>query len=241
MADLTRILKPNPFADDDGSITAELAAAYAQPEHARVEAIVAALGRVIVPVLPHAHPGMTGGGLAPHEPAPTDPLECRDEDLVRVDFPGGRRALAIFSSAGALREWNDRARPVPVEVSKVAATALQRADGVLVLDPGKKQTWLGRSATAALATSTPWVAPWDDPLIVRRITLGIDGYLPGLEKIGIQPGANGAAVVVLYLIPPVDRDKVVTIANRVAAAMASDEYVKSRLDVVEIRPFYAGA
>ncbi|WIM07138.1 SseB family protein [Trueperella bernardiae] len=241
MADLRRILSPNPFADDDGSITPELAAAYAEPEHARVAAIVAALGRVIVPVLPHAHPGRDGAGIAAHAPAPTDPLECPDEDLVRVEFPGGRQALPIFSSASALRAWNDEARPVPVEVAKVASAALERADGVLVLDPGKDQTWLGRSATAALASNTPWVAPWDDPEIPRRITLGIDGYLPGLEKIGVQPGQNGSAVVVLYLIPPVDRDKVVNIAHTVAAAMGSDPYVKSRLDVVEIRPFFAGA
>lgn len=246
MVDLNRILSPNPYADDDGSITPELAAAYGEPELVRVTAIVAALRRVIVPVVPHPHPerdskGRGAEAIAADEPDDADLLECPDEDLVRVEFPGGRHGLPIFSSVKTLRTWNSQARPVPVDVSKVASAALQRADGVLVLDPGPEQTWLGRSATAALASNTPWVAPWDDPQIVERIASGIEGDMPGLERISISPGRNGSAVVVLSLAAALDRNDATNIAHTVSAIIGADEYVKSRLDVVEIRPFVSVA
>lgn len=240
-----RLFAPNPFSNDDGRITPELAAAYADPEHLRTESIVNALGRVLMPVLPHAHPGRDEDGhIGDHVSRDNkqDPLACPDDELVTVDFPGGRKAFPIFSSVDALVAWNAQARPVPIDITRVASAALQRGDGVLTLDEGSTNvTWLGRSAVAALATDTDWTGPWDDPAIVERITHGFDGYLPGLEKIGIQPGPNGTAVVVLFLIPPADRENVMNIAQTVSAVMATDEYVKARLDVVEIRPFYAGA
>lgn len=240
-----RLFAPNPFSGDDGRITDELAAAFADPEHLRTESIVNALGRVLMPVLPHAHPGrVEDGGVAGHisRENKQDPLACPDDELVTVEFPGERKSFPIFSSVDALVTWNPEARPVPIDIKRVAGAALQRGDGVLTLDDGSKNmTWLGRSAVAALASSTEWLGPWDDPQIVERITHGFDGYVPGLERIGIQPGPNGTAVVVLYLIPPANRENVLNIAHTVSAVIATDEYVKARLDVVEIRPFYAGA
>ncbi|QTG74712.1 SseB family protein [Trueperella pecoris] len=241
--DFNRLLNPQPFAGDLGDITDELAAAYAEPNRRRTVAIVEALGRVLVPVLPHAHPGRDGAGVAGHEgrSGKTDPLECPDEDLVRVAFPGGKQALPIFSSARALAEWNPTARPVPLEVSKVASAALQRGQGVMVLDPDSEQTtWLGRSATAALASGTAWTAPWEDPSIASRILAGVDGELPGLAGLCLEPGRAGAAVVVVELTEQVDREQAANIAHTLMAVMGSDPYVKARLDVVELRPRQVG-
>lgn len=234
------LFRENPFSDDDGSITPQLAAALGEPEHLRTEAIVGALGRVLIPVLPHAMPaaGVEQDGLIADADAPT----CPDDGLIRVDFPGGRQAFPIFSSVQAVQNWNPEARPVPIDVARMAAVALTRGPGLLTLDPGSAdETWLGRSAVAALAGGTDWTAPWDDPLIVEKITEAFDGYVPGLDKIGIQPGRCGSAVLVLYLIPPAERQVVENVVQTVSAVIASEPYVRARLDVIEIRPFYAGA
>ncbi|MFP7696854.1 SseB family protein [Trueperella sp. LYQ143] len=243
MPDLDRLLQPNPFAGDDGSMPAELGEALAAPEHLRMSAIVSALRRVLVPIDPHPHPGRnTDGSVAAHDRSSSNPLECPPEALIMVDFPGGRRAIPVFSHAAALTRQYPTARPVPVDIAQVAAAAITRSDGVLVLDPGEPEaTWIGRSAVMALMTGEVWQAPWDDPHIVERIMAGLGGYVRGLESISIEPGAGGSAVVMLYVIALCDRAQVVSIAEKVSEAMMADPYVRARLDVVEMRPVFAGA
>lgn len=235
-----RLLQPNPFSDDDGTVPPDLAAAFAKPEHLRTAAIVAALGRVLIPVLPHAHPERGADGtVSEHVAAASseDPSTCPDDELMRVEFPGGRVALPVFSSGLALQAWNADARPVPISVAKVAKAAIQRADGVLTLDEGAPHmTWLGRSAVAALASGTDWIGPWDDPEITDRIIEGYGGPVPGLVKLAIEPGARGTAVVVLYVVTGVSRESVFNMVQTVSAVIATDKYVKARLDLVEIRP-----
>lgn len=240
MPDFDRILSPNPFAGDDGSLQPRLADAFAAPPRERTESIVAALDRVIMPVLPHAHPGKieseSGITVASHTPAPKDPLECPDEDLVRVPFPGGRESFPAFSSAAALRAWNPQARPVPVAIQQLAVAALKRGRGVITLDPDQEtQTWLGRSAVIALAAEGRWLAPWKDPKIRDQILTDADG-LPGLRDITIEPGAGGSAIIVVHIEHSSPRAEVVNIAQTIVAIVGANEYVKARLDVAEIRP-----
>ena len=74
---LERLLRPNPFSGDLGEMSADMAEALAAPDPgSSIKGIVAALtdGRVLVPALPHEHPGRTeDGGIAEHvsEPDPT--------------------------------------------------------------------------------------------------------------------------------------------------------------------------
>ncbi|VEI14124.1 SseB family protein [Trueperella bialowiezensis] len=230
-----RLFRPNPFPGDDGRITPRLAQAYRAADNVRTEQIVAALGRVLVPVIPHEPPKRRDRASI-HDEQGADPYGCPDEELVTVDFPGGRKGLPIFSSVDALREWHGTARPVPLDIATVAAAAMQRADGVLTLDEGcANMTWLGRSAVAALASGTAWHGPWSDPQITKRLTRGCS-ELPGLESIEIVPGASGAAVVVIHLDATANRDDAHNIVHTVAAIIATDSYVRARLDVVEIQP-----
>ncbi|MDP9805596.1 hypothetical protein J2S70_000178 [Trueperella bonasi] len=235
-----RRFAPNPYAHDDGAISIELARAFEQPESLRTGAIVKALGRVLVPVLPHAHPGREAdGSVAVHVAPERDPLACGGEDLVTVEFPGGRKALPIFSSVDSLRAWNASARPVPVDVKRVAVAALRHGDGVLTLDEGSPaMTWLGRSATVALASGAGWTPPWRDREIIDRMANAIDGGFPELERVKIEPGPHGRAVVELHLDAHATRQAVMDIVHTVSAMMATDAYIKARLDVVEIRPVH---
>ena len=97
---LERLLRPNPFPGDMGEMSPDMAAAQANPDPgASLKGIVAALaaGRVLVPALPHEHPGRTDdGGVADHEsePDPTADAAAQAATL-SVRIPGGRVATAV--------------------------------------------------------------------------------------------------------------------------------------------------
>ncbi|MFY9263671.1 MAG: SseB family protein [Actinomycetaceae bacterium] len=226
MAEPTKFLADNPFAGDLGELKPELAAAFEAPADQRVEAIVAALGRVIIPVLPHAHPG-----------AEKDPDGCPDSDLLQVDFPGGRQATPVFSSAEALATWNPNARPVPMAIQQVAVAALKTGTGLITLDHDQDTcTWLGRTAVIALAVEGPWRAPWADLEIPRRISEKIGGELAGFHGVAIKPGQRGESIVEIAINPGASDAEMMNIVQTVAAVIGSEEYVRARLDLVELRP-----
>lgn len=242
MPDFNKLLVRNPFSGDDGSLKPELARAFESSEDQWVENVVGHLDRVIIPVLPHEHPGVVrgeDGRLRPtqHDSASSNPLDRPDEDLAVVDFPGGRQALAVFSSAQALAAWNPNARPVPASTQQVAVTALKRGSGLITLDPQQPtQTWLGRTAVIALATESTWIAPWKDPEIPNAIRNAIGDAFPGLVDIRISAGYRGVSIVEIHVDASAPQDDVLALTHAVADVVVTEPYVKLRLDLVELRP-----
>ncbi|MGV9188897.1 SseB family protein [Arcanobacterium canis] len=223
----------NPFAGDDGSIEPPLAHALTQPEELRAKAVVDALGRVLVPVVPHAHPGRnTDGAVIEHEKVATNACGTEDDSLVKIPFPGGRDSLVVFSSAQAMGAWNPQARPVPANIMTVASEALRLEIGLITLDPGlASQTWIGRSAVVALATRTPWRAPWEDPYLAEILNDGLGDD----ARVRLVPGADGTTVVEL-VVGGMDKQEVFVLIAALTSLIETNEYIKARLDAVEIRP-----
>ncbi|MCI7551124.1 MAG: SseB family protein [Actinomycetaceae bacterium] len=244
MPDFSQLLKDNPFAGDDGSLTTALAKAFDEPEHLRFEAVVASLGRVVIPVMPHARPAVDPSGkVAEHQKVSANPLDDAGDDLLDVDFPGGRKAYPIFSSAQALAQYDPQARPLLVTAQNMAQAAMTRGEGLLVLDPGlDAQQWLGRSAVVALATGKgdQWVAPWNDERIPREVQSSLPYAIPGFDHIVLEPARYGAVRVIVHILAGTSRDQAVAAIETIAAILTRNEYVRARLDVVEIRPFFAG-
>ncbi|MDP9801737.1 hypothetical protein J2S49_001813 [Arcanobacterium wilhelmae] len=223
----------NPFAGDDGALEPALASAFVTDETHRAKEVVLSLGRVLIPVLPHEHPGRDElGKVVEHEKITVNACGTEDESLVKVPFPGGRDSLAVFSSAEAMRMWNPQARPVPAKIMTVASETLRLEIGLITLDPGlPSQTWIGRSAVVALATRTPWRAPWEDQRIADELNAGLGGE----AVVTLKPSAAGATVVELA-VGTVSRDDAMVAIASVTSLMENNEYVKARLDAVEIRP-----
>ena len=164
-----------------------------------------------------------------------------------MNFGQGRHAYAIFSSAqayGSFAQKYDIAsamRPVPIKARDTAALALARGDGLLVLDPDTPhQQWIGRSACMAIATGDEWCAPWSDPAIVQHIMGALPGKVPGLERLSIDPGEDGSAFLTIYLIAGSSREQVDYAVHVISEIICTESYVKARLDLVELRPFWAG-
>lgn len=191
-------------AGDDGSAAPALRAAMAGGAAHR--AVLGALvgTRLLVPVVAVLDESDDVGGE-------------KDSHLASVELtaPDGRRALLAFTGVDAVSAWRADARPVPVRVDRVAASAL--ADGVdaVLLDiAGPAPYELPRPDLVGLAAGEPYGPAYADPTVVSAIAAAVRrGLGPGAE-FRVGPGVQGAdAQVVLSGAEHVER---------VAAALAED-------------------
>ncbi|WP_124053751.1 SseB family protein [Arcanobacterium ihumii] len=236
MPDLDRLLAPNPFAGDNGERTDAVAQAFSMEIDKRVEFLLASLGRVFMAVLPHQHPGRNSdGSVAPHDDHP-DPRSESAQDFVLAEFPGGRRATPLFTSAKALAAFNPHARPAPITAPDLARLAVKRSNALMVIDPGsQEELFLGRSAVLALASQTEWIAPWHDAKIAEILNslLKEAGFDTSCE---VKAGDKNIATLDIVLKQEYSRALDKEIISCVLGVIESIPYVRARLDVVEIIP-----
>ncbi len=124
---------PDPgFAGDDGTVTAEVAAAMsayaADPAglHHRTLAVVQD-SRLLVPVVAVL-------GEVEHDEQGLAHDKSSDMATVLMRGRDGRLALLAFTGNEALGRWNPDARPVPVSARQAAQAALQDEAAALLLD-----------------------------------------------------------------------------------------------------------
>jgi SseB protein N-terminal domain len=130
--DHERTLAPSPFPGDDGSASADTRAALARSVREAAPAAylsaVAALctDRLLVPVVATAtRVGETTAGLASDKEA--------EMAVVMLRIADGRQAMLAFTGLDSLRTWQPEARPVPITLDRLAATAqTEGATAVLV-------------------------------------------------------------------------------------------------------------
>ncbi|MBM7825297.1 hypothetical protein JOD55_001124 [Arcanobacterium pluranimalium] len=236
MPDIDRLLAPNPFAGDDGARTESVTQALDAELRFRAERLVSCLDRVFMAVFPHEHPGRTSdGSVIPHEKRP-DPRSVDSQDFVLVDFPGGRQATPMFTSAQALAEFAPAARPAPLRASELAQLAVRRSGGLIVLDPGSAhQMCLGRSAVISLAARVEWVAPWHDPKIVDLLEqyLAQAGYS---WRLSVHPQPANIAQVYVHVPQGTALEHAKMAISQLLRGIEEIDYVRSRLDVLEVAP-----
>ncbi|GAA4286830.1 SseB family protein [Georgenia daeguensis] len=240
-----RALKPNPFSGDDGRVQPAMAAALAQEDDgARVVAVVEAMrtGRVIVPVVAHEHPGTDAdGNVAPHA---ADKFRTGDRSgdamasaaMVSVRAPDGRSALPVFSSVAAMQAWNPGSRPVPVEATRAALSAVQESDSLLVLDPGSDVTVLvPRPAVWALAQQLPWTPSWADPELPG---VAVDALRGITELLGVRLERGGTAElrVVVAVRAGLGPEQLRDVVARTSRALSEHPVLRERVDSLELAP-----
>lgn len=199
---------PVPFADDDGSVDPDVAAALAVPglpRHRYLDVVWTALAgsRLLVPVQAHGRPGSPGRGPAatelpahPHGRQQGVPGEqahaadpCQDAAALAVRAPDGRRALPVFTSAEAVRAWRRDVRPVPVAARRAARVAAAVADMLWVLDPGTRDLCLPRPAVLALSEGREWVPAWRNDVVQAQIRARLEP-VKGVRSVFFEPGAS---------------------------------------------------
>ncbi|MBO0811884.1 MAG: SseB family protein [Microlunatus sp.] len=129
-----RTLADTPFPGDDGqpdpAIRPALAAAVGADPDAYLRAVAALCTvRLLVPVVATATvEGRTEGGLTSDKEA--------EMAVVLLQTADGRKAMVVFTGLDSLSAWNDRARPVPVNLDLAAASARQEGAEALIVDVG---------------------------------------------------------------------------------------------------------
>lgn len=234
-------LAPNPFSSDDGSRPEVFSVAKAIEPPQRTPAVVRAMvgGRVLVPVLAHAHPGRTeDGGVVGHSPVGSGDEAadaCESAALAQVEVPDGRHAMPVFTSAAAMKAWDPSARPVPVYGPQAAQAAASAGDGLILLDPGDEAVLIPRPAVWSLAAGTEWVPAWQDEALgveAARALAGIAGTL----GVALMPGRAAEVAAVVLVQDGLDRAAVERMLGEVSAALGANEVLRERVDSLEIVP-----
>lgn len=240
-----RTLRANPFSNDDGSVQPAMAAALAVADDGeRVRAVVEALraGRVLVPVLAHEHPGRDAeGGVLEHD---EDRFKTGDRAAdamasaatVSLRTPDGRAALPVFSSAETFRQWDATARPVPVEATHAAISAVEEGDSLLLLDPGSEPAVLvPRPAVWALAQQQDWTPSWADPDLPHLVTGALRG-IAELVGVRLERGVRAELRAVLAVRAGLPAGQLQAVVARASEALSELAEVRERVDSLELYP-----
>jgi len=147
-----REFSQNSWSEDDGSTPKALAEVFEREfdKEALFEAL--SQSRLLIPLL--AELGESGVGAHGE-------LVDKSADLaiVAVSTPDGKTAIPAFSSVAEMTAWNATARPVPVEVAKLAIAAVSEGHERVVLNPAGRAIGIRRPALAALAQGLQWTPP----------------------------------------------------------------------------------
>lgn len=197
----------NPWADDDGSAPADLAAALHEFHRgaAPLTRVVAALRatRLLVPLIAELGAGApTPAGLVADKQA--------DLSIVTVRAPDGRGAVPLFTSVVAMGRWDAAARPVPVASRQAALAVVEEGSELIILDPGSDtETVIRRPALWAIARDTPYEVPWQHPRVLE-VAASILQALPAVASVDVLPGDAAArmrgpeVMLVLGILPQQD-------------------------------------
>lgn len=185
--------------------------------------LVAALDRVFIAVFPHAKP--------------TDECENPSTELVTIPFPGGGQAVPVFTSAAEVAAFDRGARPVPVYISKAAATAGKECGGRIAIDPSSTHAvWLGRSAVVALAAGVDWTAPWKHDGVLAALR-SVAEMVDGVAALELHPRKDGVMMLAVVLEEGVDgEEQLREVLGQVLTAVQSHRTLRAHLDVLEIIP-----
>lgn len=236
-----RELPPSsPFAGDDGTADAAVAAALAALEAGAgtVAAVVDALAgtRVLVPVLAE----LEVEDVVVHDGHEHTVDKEASAGIVALRAPDGRTALPVFTSVATMAAWRPDARPVPSDVARAALSAVTEGWEVLVVDPGGPTTVLvPRPAVWALAQQERWhpavTSDGVDPDLRAAVVAAVSPVV-GVVSVDAVPGSRAEVAVVVDLVAGLDRAGLDAVLTQVNAAVAGVELVATRVDSLELRP-----
>lgn len=228
----------NPHAGDDGSADPQLLAALTSfragsgDQVAVIDAYRSA--RLLIPLL--AEKGESGVGAHGLTVDKTQELS-----IVTVAGPDGRAVLPAFTSADAMRIWDAEARPIPIEVARIALAVASEGTPLIVVDPkSPTEVVIRRPAFRALATGDPWVPCFEDEAV-------LDAFLASAEDeslvraIQLAPGDPDARLlgpellVQLSLDAGLDQTGLDALLTRLQSRWAADATIATRVDSIAVR------
>lgn len=233
-----RHFEPNPHANDDGSADPKLWAAIEEFKAgtALAESVVAAFSsaRLLVPLV--ANLGEAGEGAHGQT---VD--KSADLSIVSVQSPDGQVALPVFTCVQTMAAWDAKARPVPIEATRVALAAASEKNTRIIVDPGSPTQFVIRqTAFEAIATQSEWVHPSRDAAVKEAFRLAIDAE-PAIENYAIQDGDPAAALtgpevlVYLKLAQGLSQQAINQVLERLSLAWAQSTDIAVEVDSIGLK------
>jgi hypothetical protein len=103
----------------------------------------------------------------------------------------GRTAVIAFTGTGALRNWREDARPVPVPAPRLWAAAVTEADAVVVDVAGPVTLTVEGARLRALANGEPPPPAHEDPDIRAAVAEVLPDFI-------LEPGGPGIDLVIAF-------------------------------------------
>lgn len=147
-----REFSQNTWSQDDGSTPAVLASVLDRELDKAALVSALAQSRLLIPLLAE----LGESGVGPHGQTVD---KSADLAIVAVSTPDGKTAIPAFSSVVEMTAWNVTARPVPVDMAKLAIAAVSEGHERVVLNPAGQAIGIRRPALAALAQGLSWTPP----------------------------------------------------------------------------------
>ncbi|MBO0984476.1 SseB family protein [Rathayibacter sp. SD072] len=234
-----RHFAPSAGNEDDGRAPEPLARALADfgAGSRGPEAVVDALreSRLLIPLVAHlGEEGDEVGGLR------TD--KTQELSIVTVAGPDGRSVLPVFSSVDTMRRWDASARPVPVDGRRAALAAVAESTELLVLDAASDHEFaVRRPAVWAIAEGAPWRSSAGDPEVLAALRAAARDEA-SVVSVDVRPGdprqrlQGPEIVVVLALVPGLDREALGALVTRLGERWSAEEVIASRVDSLSVQP-----
>lgn len=222
-----RSLDATGFEHDDGSADETLVIARADPADERSWMAALAHTRFLVPVV--AVPGEV------EELGSLTVDKTSDMGMVTLTAPDGQRALPVFTGTYALSEWDETARPVPVEASRAAQAAIAEQCDVIVVDVAGPDTFVLRpSMVWALAQEQQWQPGHEDPFVAQSVAAALarEELVLDHELFAAEPAGQGILGIRLVLPAGLTAETVQDLATRVGERLATDGELRARVDGV---------
>jgi len=232
------------FADDDGTVpeawrtalaSVRAAGSHAELAEAQAEALVAlAQVRLLVPLVAEAgDTGVTETGRIVEK--------SQELSIVTVGSPDGRRALPVFTSVAAMRDWNPEARPIPVPGPQAALAAAQEGTDIIIIDPGTpaQEFAVRRTALEAMALGQALRPSWADPAVAEAFAASI-GPEAQILAVELAPGdpevrLRGAETnVILTLKAGLQQAQLQVLIQRLQARWSESAVIAERVDSLRV-------
>ena len=233
-----RHFEPNTSADDDGSADVGLLTAirsFRSGTAGEADVVRSLRGaRLLVPLV--AHLGEAGENERGQLVDKTQELA-----IVTVLGPDGRTVLPAFTSVEAMRAWNPAARPVPAQAVRVAVAAASEQTDLVVLDPRSDTEFVvRRPALWAIANGQPWSPSYLDESVLDAFAECAAGE-SAVRSVELAAGdvdsrlAGPELIVVLTLVPGLDREALDALLARLSARWSAHETIAARVDSLVVR------
>ncbi|MGB3414184.1 MAG: SseB family protein [Microbacteriaceae bacterium] len=228
------------FSGDDGSTPPALIEPLRllRSDSANYPALIALLAaeRVLVPLLAETGDhGINDRGLKVDK--------TQELSIVTVIGPDGRTVLPVFTSVSEMQHWNAQARPVPVDMIRVALAAAEEDTELVVVNPTSASEFvIRRPALWAIAQSkiSEWLPSWADQELLDEFA-GIaaqEPHIAGIQLLNGDPEAKlhgPELVVVLALRAGLDREVVNELVQRLSEFWAASTLITERVDSLAVK------